>query len=88
MKLIDLTGEMFGRLLVLKRAPDYIQENGRHRVMWECECQCNNHTIVTVNGEKLRYGKTKSCGCLAKEMHYKTHKKYNKYDLSGEYGIG
>lgn len=32
--------------------------------------------------------KIRSCGCYAKEIHYETHKKFNKYDLSGEYGIG
>lgn len=29
-----------------------------------------------------------SCGCLQKERSFKANKKYNKYDLNGEFGIG
>lgn len=31
---------------------------------------------------------TKSCGCLMKESVSNANKRYNTYDLSGEYGIG
>jgi len=33
-------------------------------------------------------GNTQSCGCLQKEITSIIMKKYNTYDLSGEYGIG
>ena len=33
-------------------------------------------------------GLCKSCGCISKEMVYQQRNKINKYDLSGEYGIG
>ena len=58
--------------------------------MWECLCDCGN--IVNVAGSALKNGNTKSCGCYKREMDKKIYgiqnKKYNTYDLSGEYGIG
>ena len=58
MRLIDLTGQRFGRLSVLKRARDL-----RKGVpSWLCECDCGKETVVT--GSNLRGGVTKSCGCL------------------------
>ena len=38
--------------------------------------------------KNLRNGATTSCGCVRKERVKETHKKYNTYDLTGEYGIG
>ena len=43
---------------------------------------------VIVNSANLKNGNTKSCGCYNKERMREANKKYNKYDLSGEYGIG
>lgn len=58
---IDLTGQRFGRLVVLS-------ENGRShsgKKRWLCQCDCGNQTCV-VAGD-LRSGRTRSCGCLHKE---------------------
>lgn len=85
-KFIDLTGKRFGRLTVIKRADDAVRPSGYKEVQWHCKCDCGNFTTVT--GKRLRSGNTKSCGCYAKEAMSKAKKKYNKYDLSGEYGIG
>ena len=60
-KFVDLTGQRFGRLVVLKRA-----ENKGERPMWLCECECGN--IKTVRGCDLKNGHTQSCGCLHKEV--------------------
>ena len=60
-KLIDLTGQRFGRLKVIARA-----ENTRQgKPQWLCECDCGNRKIVY--GYSLTRGATKSCGCLLKE---------------------
>lgn len=59
----DLTGQKFGKLTVIKRAPN-IGKN----VAWECKCDCGNTTIVQANN--LTSGNTKSCGCL-KGKHIK-----------------
>jgi len=57
MKFVDLTGQRFGRLTVIKR----VENNGK-KVMWLCRCDCGNET--TVFSGCLRAGHTKSCGCL------------------------
>jgi len=56
-KFINLTGERYGKLLVLSRAAN---TNG-HRTTWLCECDCGEK--INVLGEKLKYGSFDSCGC-------------------------
>lgn len=63
---IDRTGERFGRLTVLERSDDYIANNGKHHVRWKCICDCGNTTVVDVT--QLVGNRTKSCGCLHKEL--------------------
>ena len=87
----DMTNQIFGRLRVLEQAEDYIDKNGRHFAQWKCECSCEPGKIVIKRGDLLKNGHTQSCGCIHKEIMTdicKTKKKYNDYDLSGEYGIG
>ena len=82
-KVIDLTGQKFGRLTVVERG-----ENGkRGHARWWCQCDCGSKLKLIV-GYSLINGCSKSCGCLDKELKSKRMKKYNEYDLSGEYGIG
>lgn len=71
-KLKDLTGMQFERLLVLHRAP-----NRGKRVYWVCECQCDAKTIKEVSGIELKTGRTKSCGCLRREVNIQKIKAYN-----------
>ena len=63
----DLIGQVFGRLLVLERAPDHIQPSGQRKVMWRCQCSCENKTICDVAGYNLKGHHTTSCGCLTSE---------------------
>lgn len=70
----DLTGERFGRLVVLSRSDDHITHGGRKHVCWLCQCDCGNTTIVQAG--MLLSGNTKSCGCLHIETvraNTKTH---------------
>lgn len=53
-----VTGERFGRLVVIKRAN---ARKDRH-IYYECLCDCGN--AVVVRGVYLKSGKTRSCGCL------------------------
>lgn len=58
---IDLTGQRFGRLVVIKK---YGYNEG-NSVLWECICDCGKSSVVA--GRSLTTGATKSCGCLRKE---------------------
>lgn len=66
---IDITGQQFGRLVVLKRVGTDQSKN----ILWLCECECGNRIIT--RGTNLRKGNTKSCGCLRKEKSSKRIKK-------------
>lgn len=75
------------RLIVIKQVDDYVKPNGKREAQWLCECNCEErNTIVSVGGS-IRNGHTKSCGCLNADVNKANFKKYNVYDLSGEYGI-
>lgn len=90
-KFKDLTGQTFERLTVIKRVEDYISPKGRHETQWLCECSCKEQKQVVVRRSSLKSGLVKSCGCLKSESTSKNNqnkRKINKYDLSGEYGIG
>ena len=61
MRSVDLTGQKFGRLTVVRF--DH-KENGRKYYL--CQCDCGNFKIVS--NHSLKSGNTKSCGCLHKEI--------------------
>lgn len=65
MKLLDLTGQRFGRLTVEARDGIAVSPNGQTRPTWLCRCDCGQ--TVTVFGENLRNGRTKSCGCYQRQ---------------------
>lgn len=85
-KFIDLTGQKFGKLKVLQR----IENNKNNQIQWLCKCDCGNYHKTTTHN--LRAGSCKSCGCINANINKynnpKCNIKVNKYDLSGEYGIG
>lgn len=56
----DLTGQRFGRLVVLRQGV-----HARRYVHWLCQCDCG--LIVEVRSASLLNGHTKSCGCLNSE---------------------
>jgi len=57
-KVIDETGNRYGRLTVLEQFFDAEES----KAQWICKCDCGNETLV--RGDSLRSGSTKSCGCL------------------------
>ena len=71
-KAIDLTGQRFNRLTVLKR--DFSKKG----TYWICKCDCGN--IVSISSSNLRSSHTKSCGCLNKELASKR----SLIDLTGQ----
>lgn len=82
---IDLTGQRFGKLIVLEISNLKIKKNGGIVTMWKCQCDCGK--VKNVSGSDLRQGKTTSCGCYRKEHNRAVQQKSNRYDLTGEYGI-
>lgn len=60
-KLIDLKGQRFGRLLVLRQ-----EQTRKRRAYWLCRCDCGTEKILSASA--LRYGSTRSCGCLRKDI--------------------
>ena len=73
-KLIDLMGQTFGQLNVIKRAPipKHIKKSGQ--AYWECLCNACGRTTI-INGYSLRSGKSRTCGC----SHWKGGFKLDKW---------
>lgn len=71
-KLIDLTGQRFGRLVVIEPCG---RSKDRH-IMWLCRCDCGNEVVVTASN--LKKSNTKSCGCLRRERIKESHQTHGK----------
>lgn len=67
-KVIDLTGQRFGKLVVISRAKENTR-NGTTR--WICKCDCGNMTTVTKT--KLTRGLIVSCGCYRSSKNGESH---------------
>lgn len=78
-KLIDLTGQVFGRLTVLQRA-----DTGRLKPDWLVRCECG--VVKPVNGSDLKAGKIVSCGCLQREKIGNLRRSHS-LSKSSEYNI-
>ena len=77
-KFIDLTGQKFGRLIVLERSN--ICKKG-HTTFCLCQCNCGNKRIISYTS--LKRGNTKSCGCYNKEMSsQRIIKLFTKHNMS------
>lgn len=57
MRALDLTNQPFGRLIARECVGS---RNGRR--LWRCDCACGG--TLTIEAGFLRYGRTRSCGCL------------------------
>lgn len=80
---VDLTGQRFGRLLVVEDLGYFKKEGTKTKRHWfRCICDCGNELITSL--DSLKGGNSNSCGCLSKEVHYKTFKKYNEYYVYGD----
>lgn len=72
-ELIDLTGKRFGRLVVIEREGSYTSPSYYSAPLWRCRCDCGTECIIA--GKSLRYGKTRSCGCLRSEVSKARHER-------------
>jgi hypothetical protein len=76
-RLIDLTGQRFGRLLVLGVHPERVRYGKNKRAvaaLWRCVCACGEQRFVF--GNNLRQGMSRSCGCLIRDITTKRNTKH------------
>ena len=64
MKLIPMEGKEFGYLKVIGKSE---KVGNRNQVYWDCECVCG--TVKPFQGDGLRNGSSKSCGCKRADGH-------------------
>jgi hypothetical protein len=67
--LVDVSGQTFGRLTVVRKVPPPEPKPGRKprtEAFWECLCTCGRLRVVST--DNLRSGNTMSCGCLHREQ--------------------
>lgn len=76
-KVVDMTGQRYGRLVVLRRG--HTDKHGK--VHWWCQCDCGSPE-KEIDGAALRRGLVVSCGCNKKEKL----KKYNDSQVVDETG--
>jgi hypothetical protein len=78
-KLIDLTGQTFNRLTVIKRAGKDEQKNA----LWLCKCSCSEENEKVVRGYSLMNGDVQSCGCLIEDWRNGLIDTDNEEDVTG-----
>lgn len=80
---IEISGQRFGRLTVLRRAPGFPRWKGK----WLCRCECGGEKIA--RAPHLRAGRTASCGCIRKEVAAKLGASKATHGMFGsaEYGV-
>jgi hypothetical protein len=59
---IDISGQRFGRLTVLRLEG----RSDRRESLWRCRCDCGGETVA--ESRSLRRGHTSSCGCLKRDV--------------------
>lgn len=67
-KLLNLSGQRFGKLVAMYSEGSNNQGNS----MWRCQCDCGNSIVA--NSQNLKRGHTKSCGCGKSEATVKRNK--------------
>ena len=78
----SLIGKRFGRLVVTGIVPRELRIGGKdsvRRTQFYCICDCGNKTIVTLLN--LSKGRTRSCGCIKREM-YAEHNPWTTHGLT------
>lgn len=58
----DLTGQRYGRLLVVAPA-----EKLNGTTAWHCRCDCGQEAVVRAGALRAKVKPTRSCGCLVKD---------------------
>lgn len=77
----NLIGQTFGRLSVV----EFVHRNKHNRVVWRCLCECGETRDVLVS--QLTSGKTKSCGCLQREVVGDSNRTHGLSNKIPEYNV-
>lgn len=89
-KLIDLTGNRYGRLTVIERTDNRVFPSGISHTVWKCRCDCGIFTSASTND--LRTGHKQSCGCRKYEYSHSKgrpwNRKHNSYTVFPDYVQG
>ena len=72
-RIIDLTGQRFGRWKVLKKDTSPRKSTN---AFWLCRCECGKEKVILSTA--LRNGESQSCGCLRSELNRKKLTKHGK----------
>jgi hypothetical protein len=78
---IDITGENFGRLVVLGPVDQVFYPKRGKSIRWLCECRCGGET--TTHGHSLRAGLVTSCGCYRREVSVACGKANTRHGKTG-----
>lgn len=62
-EIVDITGNEYGRLLVI--GFDHI--GARRRSYWKCRCECGKEIVLRKDSFAYKYSRQKSCGCWHRE---------------------
>lgn len=71
-KAIDLVGQTFARWTVVRQGPR--SNGGIGEAQWFVRCECGTEGLV--KSTLLRDGRSKSCGCLKRELHAASNLKH------------
>jgi hypothetical protein len=73
---VDLTGQRFDMLTVLRRGEPRLQANGnKYNTYWVCQCDCGSPEKEIVHSS-LRNGSVMSCGCYRASRKGETHQSW------------
>lgn len=91
-KFKDIIGKEFGLLTITERLADYYTSGGNKKHMWKASCKCKRCDEIIGSTSDFTTGKLWRCTYCVKDEASKRmsdyNKRYNTYNLSGEYGIG
>lgn len=68
-----MVGQRFGRFFILS----YVNGCGKTPARFFCACDCGNKLFV--HAGSVVYGKSKSCGCLSREISFSRNIKHGHY---------
>lgn len=74
----DYTGVKKGRLTFIEFNRIHVQRSGGKVPYWLCRCDCGNEKVIAV--KDVIGGKTRSCGCLQREMMSKKQTMHGETD--------